>query len=557
MSLIPFRNHQSIAGVVLLIVYAFFVAGCSYYRVKTLDPLNSASIAKAMRDQKKYVILHTHIGDFHLKDVGLNNDKQEISGVIEVLPANHQYYKKAKPHGANRYSHGDYMNPADRPIHEIHIYTDLRMDGLPAQLAIPFSTIRKMEVYDTHAAATIGVWTVTTAAVIVGLAIIIAATKGSCPFVFTGDGETYTFQGEMFGGAIYPQLERDDYMNLPGLQAVDGSYNVRIANELLEKQYINLAELVVVTHPGNTEAIFDKRGNIQTIADPQLPVTALTDTGADYTQQVATSDSILYLFDQENLENPTVSSLTMSFRRPMDSNAGKLVLRAKNSYWLDYVYGKFNELFGMYYNTFAEQQKEEPVEKLTQWSIDQNIPLSVYVKTESGWKLVDYFDSIGPLAWRDIVMPVDLSGVTGDEVTIKLESGFMFWEVDHAAMDFSTNVPVEVTSIAPASAFDENGVGVSDLISATDHKYLLQPEIGNVVTLKFNQPPPTEGVQTAFLHSRGYYEYIRDFKNIPNLIYLNSFKEKGAFTKFSREQFDAFSYDESIVAAALAQRDED
>ena len=50
-----------------------------------------------------------------------------------------------------------------------------------------------------------------TVAIIVGVA---AATKQSCPFVYSWDGKQYVFDAEPYGGAITRGLEKDDFSTL-------------------------------------------------------------------------------------------------------------------------------------------------------------------------------------------------------------------------------------------------------------------------------------------------------------------------------------------------------
>src|SRR5262249_31129250 len=147
----------------------------------------------------------------------------------------------------------------------------------------------------------------------------------------------------------------------------------------------------------------------------------------DFKETLIAKDSVSFLFNEIKPEDEHASNLLLSFKRPKDSAKAKLIINAKNSYWLDYVYGKFNEQFGTYYNTFAEEQKKVPASQNIQWTLDQQIPLSVFIETEKGWKFVDYFNSMGPLASRDLVMPIDLSDVKGETVRVKLQCGFMFW----------------------------------------------------------------------------------------------------------------------------------
>ena len=553
MNIVRKKTFLSGISLIVLVAYLNLVIGCSYYKVNTLDPFSDASVVEQVQNKTKYIILHEGEIVWHFKDINVNDAGKELKGIIEPLPLTHLYYKTAKKdHRAKHFK--NVKKKTDSPIYEVHIYITGYVKGENSEVTIPFSNINKVQVYDRHVGATVFSVFGVVVAVAVVLGAIVIATKSSCPFVYTSDGDSYQFAGEMYGGAIYPSLERDDYMPLPDFLPMNGDYNLRISNELLERQYTNLANLVVVEHPDNSKVILDKYGKIQTITSPESPAKAASGTSIDYREHVLTKDSSSYLFNEDVQDGKDLSVLELQFKRPANSKSGKLILTAKNSFWLDYVYGKFNEQFGTYYNTFAEKQKKVSARKHNQWSLEQNIPLSVYVETESGWKFVDYFNTIGPLASRDMVMPIDLTDVRGENVRVKLQCGFMFWEIDYAAMDFSENIPLEVSHIASSSAIDEKGDDVSALIAASDNKYLVQPEIGNVVTVEYAAPVPHAGnAQTVFLHSRGYYEYIRDYKNWPNITKLQSFKSKGAFTRFSKDQYDEFITSEDLFAAALTQ----
>jgi hypothetical protein len=547
------RQLPSAGALLLIVIYVTTVIGCSYYKVNTIDPLSNEAIIEQVKRKKKYIILHYEEEAWHLKDITLDDASQELKGTLEALPPNHMYYKTAKGEKkANRYKSAKEWQ--DRPVYEVHIYLSSLPATEDAKVSIPFSSMSKVQVYDTHVGATV----LSVAGTVIGIAaavgIIIAALKSSCPFVYTQDGESYSFQGEMFGGAIYSSLERDDYMPLPGFTPTTDGYRLIIANELLERQYINLANLIVVYHPNDAQVILDKNGNIQTITHAETPVLAMSNTNIDFLGHIRSKDSVSYLFDELMPGDDAVSSITLTFKRPQHSTSAKLIVNARNSYWLDYVYGKFTEQFGIYFNEFCKEQKKVPAKKNIQWTLDQNIPLSVYIQTSKGWEFVDFFHSMGPLASRDLVMPIDLSKINSNEVKIKLECGFKFWEVDYVSLDFSDNIPVKVQHLISTSAIDKKGIDVSESIAASDDKYLIQPEIGNAVTIKYRATEPaTEDKQSVFLHSRGYYEYIRNYTNWPDFAYLKSFKNKGAFTRFSKEQYDAFVGTKELLSAALHQ----
>jgi len=68
-----------------------------------------------------------------------------------------------------------------------------------------------------------------TLAIIVGVA---AATKQSCPFVYSWDGKQPVFDAEPYGGAITRGLEKDDFSALERLREQDGLYQLKITNEV-------------------------------------------------------------------------------------------------------------------------------------------------------------------------------------------------------------------------------------------------------------------------------------------------------------------------------------
>jgi hypothetical protein len=146
-----------------------------------------------------------------------------------------------------------------------------------------------------------------------------------------------------------------------------------------------------------------------------------------------------------------------------------------------------------------------------------------------------------------MVMPIDLSAALKTQsgpkhqVSIKIETGFMFWDLDYAAMDFSRDLPVNLTSIKPSSAINESGKNVENLVAADDDKYYEQPEIGNEVVLDFPAPIVKQDLsRTIFLHSKGYYVHVRNFQNRPDIAELETFRIPGRLSRFS---FDRFSTD--------------
>lgn len=485
----------------------------------------------------------------HLNRVTLNEDKKEISGVLTSLNEEHKYIK---PRHNKTYR---FKKKQQDPLNEVHFYTSENLNlNLGDEVVIPFSVLDSVSVNNINTGRTVlnvAVTTVVTAVAAMAVAIVvIAATKESCPFIYVKNGEDFVFTGELYPGAITPNIQRDDYIPLPDIQPVGENYILKITNELHEVQHTDLAQLILIKHPDNVKVLLDQDGKAHSLSDIQAPQKAFSDNLSGAQETVLRQDNKSFMFDSEVNTADGSRSMILEFVRPAGTKQAKLLLTAKNSFWLDYTFGKFNEKFGSYYSTFQKKQQKTPGEESIQWAIDQQIPLSVYLKTEVGWELVERINTVGPLAFRDILVPVDLKNLQSDKVVLKLETGFMFWEIDHAGLDFSENIELERVAIEPSFAVDENDRNVTELLKRSDGKYLIQPEIGNEAVVTFRDTSEEKNAKTtAFLKNRGYYTYIRDYRGIPDFVELRSFKTKGRFPQFSKEQYDKFIREEMLDLA--------
>ncbi|MES2410521.1 MAG: hypothetical protein V4535_03665 [Bacteroidota bacterium] len=547
-------NQRANFFISLFLLFSFLnlVVGCSYYKIKSTDAGSVSSKIKpeTPKGKAKYIIVHFGEEKRHLSNVIFNEDSKEISGTLEDVSESHNLFQPKPDKTGAKYS----KNKSNKTA-EVHLYTSKPIsNSLGGQITIPYSDISKVELYDNDS----GRATMSAVGIVVGsivlLFIIILATKSSCPFVYVNDGETYKFNGEIYPGAILPNLERDDYLKLNGLAASNGFYNLKITNELKEIQNTDLTELIVVNHPENSLALMAQNGKVYTLQNEIPPNTAYSNDFKLATKSFLTADNDYYSFNTtQSVDSP--NEVVLEFDNNQKSDFGKLHLNLKNTYWMDYMYGKFNEQFGSYYNTFHKKQQKLSKETCEKWRSEQYIPLAVYVKENNKWKFVENINTVGPLSARDIVVPVPLT--TSDEkIQIKLVSGYMFWDLDYAGMDFSRSENLKLTSLKPTTATDENGKDVTSLLLEKDKKYLVQPSIGNEVTLNFASVKATPNLkQSFFFKTNGYYEYIRDYKGSPNIAKLKTFREKGALNAFSIELYKDFVPD-SKKLSLIALKDE-
>ena len=94
--------------------------------------------------------------------------------------------------------------------------------------------------------------------------------SGSCPTIFTWDGNRFVFITDVLGvaplgassgdGQYFP-VDHDEYVSIPGemLKERDGAYEVRVTEELHEVSYLDQIALQAVDHPAGTEIVTNEK----------------------------------------------------------------------------------------------------------------------------------------------------------------------------------------------------------------------------------------------------------------------------------------------------------
>lgn len=526
---------RMVAWLLLVALLPMPIACQNYYRTRGKEV--SAPVLTTLASSKMFLL---HQGNLTWQLINPRLEGQTLVGLKGEVTGGLSQYDQA-PNGQN--SQRYLLRDKQAVMNLVHVYITEYEQGEGQQIGVPLSAIQRIDLVEPDTGRTTGSYLLGGAAIGVGVFVliylIVLALKTSCPFVYAYDGRQYHFVGEAYGGAIFQPLERNDYMPLPEIRPVQNQYQLKITNELKERQFTNLAELWVVAHAPNTQVLLDQRGGVHTLTAPHSPSRVVSAGGQDCAPQLQAPDRNVFFFNEE-LDETTANSLTLTFERPAQTRAAKLVLRAQNSLWLDYLYGEFARKFGSRYNEWALKQKTVPAAKINQWLLDQQLLLKVYVETTHGWQLTETIPTVGPLAARDLLVPLDLTDVAAGPVRVRLEAGFMFWEVDYAALDCSPELPVTLEKCRPQSALDENGVDQRDNLATDDSLYLQQLRPGMEVTLRYQTKlaaPAAQTQRTVFLRTKGYYEHIRQYEGLPNLPELYAFRKPGRFVEFSKERY--------------------
>ncbi len=253
-----------------------------------------------------------------------------------------------------------------------------------------------------------------------GVGIVIAlATKESCPFVYSWDGNRWVFDAEPYGGAITRGLERDDYGLLEHLRPVDGEYRLLVTNEVNESQMTDQLQLLVVDHAAGFRPVADEFGRFHTVAEPRPPIMASDQTGTDLTNWLARPDDLVWERRPAAEPGQTRDTITLTFAKPPDATTMKLVTRVATGAWGSHQIRTLLGLFGGSVDQWYRGIDANPLaaDSVRKWGIREGLyGLSIEVREPDGWHARGLLAGGGPFLAEDRVITLDVSRVSGPRV---------------------------------------------------------------------------------------------------------------------------------------------
>jgi hypothetical protein len=315
--------------------------------------------------------------------------------------------------------------------------------------------------------------------------------SGSCPMIFTWNGERFVFITDVLGvaplgassgdGQFFP-VDHDEYVSISGerLKERDGTFDVRVTEELHEVSYLDQIRLQAVDHPESTEIVTNEKFKSPPFPEFRLfgverrvyPVRARDDQGHDVLDAVRRRDSVYPDGFRRNAAGVAeLHYLDLDFGSAAASNSAVLVLHG----WVDWADG----------STFLSAMQEHK---------DLTFPY-LQVKDGTGnWKTV--VEDMGIPSGKPKTMAVDLAGKflsASREVRIATNL-CVYW--DEIYLVESDAPPAVRLSVAPVISADLHFRGFS---KATIHPQRKQPEQFDYQTVSTTSMwNPTPGNYTRY-----------------------------------------------------------
>jgi hypothetical protein len=326
----------------------------------------------------------------------------------------------------------------------------------------------------------------------------------SCPFIYSWDGHQWRLDSGTFGGAIMPALQRTDLDNLIHAAPSAGTLPLKLANELRETDYVDAVSILAVDHPPGTRVLPDAGGLpvLHAVRAPDVPLSARDEAGRERLAWVRASDGVFWESDlrPRDAASPTdvTDGLELAFRKPVGAARATLVLDVRNTPWASYLMGHLVRSWGRDVAQWYDPATSPLVARRLGAALADKGFLAVQVRVNGRWETRGRVWETGPEVAKQVAMPLDLAGVAGEEVEVRLESIPNFWLVDCVGLDSSPPAPFSASELALETAIEHRGTDVRDQLAARDGAYFIMAR-GDAADLTVKVPPVPAGMERSYL----------------------------------------------------------
>ncbi len=316
--------------------------------------------------------------------------------------------------------------------------------------------------------------------------------SGSCPMIWTWNGEGFSFITDVLGVAplgasagdgLYFPVDHDEYVWIDGERLVPrgGNLEVRITEELAEVTYLDQVELIAVDHPSGIEIFTNDKWKSPPYPEFRLfggtrrsyPVRALLNGRSDVTERLLRRDRrYADSFARDFRGVAQKHSIELDFGAAAPSNRAVLVLHG----WVDWADG----------STFLQQAQSTP---------EGLLPPRLEAKNDRG-EWVAILEDMGMPAGKPKTIAVDLTGrFPGRPRRLRIVTNLALYWDEAFLIEDSAPPPVKLTRAQPRAA-DLHFRGFSKNIV---HPLRRQPEQFFYEPVSLRAPwNPTPGRYTRF-----------------------------------------------------------
>jgi hypothetical protein len=557
-----FRRKNIHTGISLIWLLGMLSSCSSYFHLNSSKQRIENELFSGMNDQNTVFFVHVKNQSYPI--VGARVQKNQLEGNLETkYKSEENLYQKAREirqqnpdlkkqqieinkskkeqqiqidtiQGVNEHSLSD-VQGSKEITHQVHLFSNdvsLKDNSLTLNLKDVFHMdVLKKSGDARHVFFVILIVIGSIFLLLTLIGIIVLIVSCNCPHVYLENGDEYAYTNTLFTGALSQELERFDNKLLPDFHPEKSTLKMEIRNEDKEIQFTNFLQLIAAYHDPSFQVLSDQNGTFYSIAKPEQAISAKDQNGISVQELLAELDGSTYSFDTPSKNG--MASNFLSFHGTNSSNQGKLVLSLRNSDWAGLIHQEFNQALGSHQEKWVTNNRKQNGEKQAKQLKNAGIPLVVYIKKNHKWLELETIQPIGNAANQTLIIPIEKKYLDKNAIEIRIDGGFRFWELDYAAMDFSSPKPFELQRISPTSVSGDPRF--LNALQQDDENYMKTSIGSEAISVQFEGLKPVN--RTLFVRSKGYYIRQEMEQGKPAWLQLAKMKRPNGIARFSQDVF--------------------
>jgi hypothetical protein len=418
-------------------------------------------------------------------------------------------------------------------------FNDLTLTEFKPVREVPLDSVVAMESFQTrvNGAESVLVSSLATVGGVVGGALLAVAIFGSCPTVYSAQGQVE--EAELFSSSIASLFEARDVDRLQAQPDSNGVLRLEIRNEALETHYINHLQVFEISHASDEFVLPDARGGVVAVRDVRTPIAVTDRLGQDVRVFVEAVDEKSYSTDPQTVDRASAADMEdwLDVTVPVvpGSDRTTLVFRMRNSLLsTTLLYDVMLGPAGARSLDWLSQDltRISSAVELGRWH-QQRAGLHISVWRDGQYREVARIPDSGPISWHDVAASIP---VLPGEASLQIRLSYLadHWRIDRLGVA-SASRSLMPLSIPIAEVQGSEGEAEPEALinmRAPDDRYL-RTGPGQRFFVHFNAGAAADSTRTFLLSSQGYYtEWIR-----------------GAWIKTASEPAPFAPTDESLLTA--------
>jgi len=384
------------------------------------------------------------------------------------------------------------------------------------------------------------------AAVLVAAAIYLTTYETTnCPRIYGWDGTAWRLDSGTYAGALMQALARTDVDNLDVAQSQGGNLVLRVTGVPNETEHVDAIRLLVIDHDPKCTIAPDAGGTLHALGSLTPPIAAHDVHRRDILRLVRATDALCWESVPTGRDTARADDIRdgieVEFPKPAGATEARLVVDGGYTIWQAYLMSEYIQLHGRDTGVWGRALAADPAQaRGFEDATAREMFLQVTLWDGAHWTRQGSVPGAGPELSKRQVVRLDLSGVRGDTVRVRLETAPSLWRIGRVAIDVGPKREFVVKDVGLGSARDSRGRDARSHLARADGQEV-RMESSDSLELRFAVDPTPPGCARSYLVSTtGWYQVHTSESGDPDWALADRLvQEPGAMSRYSVSRINA------------------